>query len=100
ESDAYRSDVEGTITNPEAVVQVSGVRATKTGTNWIARGVPLVDGTNEITATAALGAEVAAASFTVVKGETPLEITITSPADETVTDQSQITVRGHVNLPG
>ncbi len=95
-TEAERIDVSGTISDPAASVSVSGVRATQSGTNWVAHGVPLVEGTNVVLATATLGQETASAAVTVIKGATPVTVTITSPADESVTDRGEITVRGRV----
>ncbi|HTO52102.1 MAG TPA: hypothetical protein VMR50_01855 [Myxococcota bacterium] len=76
-------------------VSVNGVAATLSGSTYSA-SVPLTEGSNTLTATATNAAGSATASVTIKLDTTPPVVTITSPANGTVTAASSTVVTGTV----
>jgi hypothetical protein len=95
--------VSGTVSEPSATVTVNGVAAGLSGTSFVAGGVPLLEGGNIITATAATASgKIGTASVDVVRDLTPPRLSIDHPVDGTVLFDPAVTVSGLVNdiLPG
>ncbi|HEU4455393.1 MAG TPA: Ig-like domain-containing protein, partial [Longimicrobium sp.] len=94
-------DVAGSASDPRLTsVTVNGIAATRTGTTWIARQVPLAEGSNVLTARAEDQAGNAAeATRPVVRDSQAPAIAITDPAPGTVVPGSSITLRGTVGDP-
>ncbi|MCP5057566.1 MAG: hypothetical protein GY937_12695 [bacterium] len=86
--------VSGTHTGATGI-DVNGVAATITGSTWSA-SVPLVEGSNTLTATAvnAFGSD--AASISVTLDSTAPTLTITSPSDGAILASTPVTVSGAV----
>ena len=89
--------VSGKASAPEVDVFVNGISATVTDVNFTVQ-VPLKEGNNTITAVAegpfgSLGTD----SIQVTLDSTPPTMTISSPADGTVTDADSVTVAGMIN---
>ncbi|HEX3553446.1 MAG TPA: Ig-like domain-containing protein [Thermoanaerobaculia bacterium] len=89
-------DVVGSAQDPQlAAVTVNGIAATVTGTTWLARQVPLAEGSNTLTARAEDRAGNAAqATRTLERDSTPPVLAITDPAPGTVVPGASITLRG------
>ncbi|HEX4965393.1 MAG TPA: Ig-like domain-containing protein [Thermoanaerobaculia bacterium] len=89
-------DVVGSAQDPHlGAVTVNGTAATVTGTTWLARQVPLAEGSNTLTAQAQDQAGNAAqATRTVERDSTPPTLAITDPAPGTVVPGASITLRG------
>jgi hypothetical protein len=95
-------DVGGTVSDPAAVVTVNGLAAQVTGTSFTVTGVPLIEGSNLITATAAAGALAGTNSISVVRDLTPPHLSVDHPAGGSVLFAASTTVSGLVNdiVPG
>lgn len=89
--------VTGTIGQASATVQVNGINAVMNGTSFTA-SVPLIEGSNIITAvaTANTGAT-ATASTNVTFDTTPPRVTVQTPLPNIITSQATIAVSGIVN---
>jgi uncharacterized Zn-binding protein involved in type VI secretion len=95
--------VTGTVSDPAAAVTVNGIAAQLSGGGFVAGGVPLLEGGNIITATAATASGlIGTASIEVVRDLTPPRLSIDHPADGSVVFDPVVTVSGLVNdiLPG
>jgi glucodextranase-like protein/carboxypeptidase family protein/Big-like domain-containing protein len=95
--------VSGTVSDPSVTVTVNGVAAGLSGASFVAGGVPLLEGGNIITATAATpSGAIGTASVDVVRDLTPPRLSIDHPADGTILFDPAVTVSGLVNdiLPG
>ncbi len=94
-------DVVGSAQDPRLVgVTVNGIAATLTGTTWVARQVPLAEGSNTLTARAEDRAgNTAEATRAVVRDSQPPVLAITDPAPGTVVPGSSITLRGTASDP-
>jgi hypothetical protein len=89
--------VQGTIGDPSLTVTVNGVNAVKSGTSFSA-SVPLIEGTNTITAVStAPGGSTGSSSVQVFLDTTPPRVTITSPIDGGHTANASVDVTGIVN---
>jgi hypothetical protein len=89
--------VSGTVGDAGATVTVNGIAAPVNGTNFQVT-VPLVEGTNTLTAVAAnTGGTTSTASVQVTLDTTPPQVTIESPGDGLVTGEATVTVAGTVN---
>jgi hypothetical protein len=89
--------VSGTVGDPGASVVVNGVAASGGGGTFQA-SVPLVEGTNTLTAVATnTGGTTSTASVQVTLDTTPPRLTIESPADNLETVDAAVTVSGTVN---
>jgi hypothetical protein len=96
-------DVTGTVADPSAVVAVNGVPAVVTGNRFTAREVPLIEGSNVLTASAILpNGHANTASVNVVRDLTPPHVTIDVPAPGSTLFAPTVTVSGLVNdiVPG
>ena len=95
--------VTGTVSEGSLSVTVNGVVATLDGTTFSAQGVPLIEGGNTVTATAAgaLG-RVATDTIHVVRDLTPPRLAIYRPTADTVVHDAAVAVSGLVNdiVPG
>ena len=99
--DAYLSlspvVVRGQLGDPSLNVTVNGVPATKSGNDFSA-SVPLIEGTNTLTAVAiGTGGASSSDSVQVVLDTTAPRVTITSPADGFRTTEASLAVSGIVN---
>ena len=90
--------VAGFVSDPTALVRVNGVLATVTGAQYVAVGVPLVEGQNLVTATAERGADTAQDSVTVTFNKPPT-IQILDPSDGSLTPNAETDVEGVVDDP-
>ncbi|MFY9822528.1 MAG: DNRLRE domain-containing protein, partial [Thermoanaerobaculia bacterium] len=91
-------DVTGTVSDPAAVVGVNGVPAQMAGNRFTARDVPLIEGSNVLTATAILpNGHAGTASVDVVRDLTPPHVTIDVPGPGSVVFSPVVTVSGLVN---
>jgi glucodextranase-like protein len=89
--------VSGTVGDPQANVTINGVPASVSGGSFQA-SVPLVEGTNTLTAVASnSGGTTSTASLQVTLDTTPPRVTIESPVDGLVTTDASVTVSGSVN---
>ena len=89
--------VQGQIGDPSLNVSVNGIAAAKSG-NTFSASVPLIEGTNTLTAVAtAAGGTTGSNSVQVFLDTTPPRVTITSPVDGGHTTNSSIDVTGIVN---
>ena len=89
--------VTGSIASPGATVAVNGVAAQVSGTSFSA-SIPLVEGSNPITAVAQNAGNVTTtASETVTLDTTPPHVTINAPATNAITTDAAIDVSGIVN---
>jgi hypothetical protein len=90
--------VSGTVSDPAATVSVNGQPATVAGGTFMATGVPLLEGGNILTVTAANAAgHVNTATINVVRDLTPPHLAIAYPQDGTTVFDPAITVSGMVN---
>jgi len=93
--------VSGTLTvtgSGSAAVSVNGVAATVAGSTFTAAGVPLIEGGNTLTATAADGqGHVGTASINVVRDLTPPHVAIYTPTPGATIADSSVVVSGLVN---
>ncbi len=93
--------VSGTVTvtgSGSPAVSVNGVAATVAGSTFTAAGVPLIEGGNTLTATAADGqGHVGTASINVVRDLTPPHVAIYTPAPGVTIADSTVVVSGLVN---
>ncbi|MGZ7062341.1 MAG: IPT/TIG domain-containing protein [Candidatus Angelobacter sp.] len=90
--------VTGTVDDPQAVIFVNGIAATKNGATFTAQGVILREGNNTVTATGTnAGGGVGTASVNVVLDTTPPSVAIDSPSDKVVVTSPQVYVTGLVN---
>jgi uncharacterized Zn-binding protein involved in type VI secretion len=95
---ATTTDVEGTVSGAVTAVDVNGVSAQVSGTTFVARAVPLLEGGNILTAAARdTNGHVGTASINVVRDLTPPRIAIDNPVDGARLLDSTITVSGLVN---
>ncbi len=94
-------DVVGSASDPRLTgVTVNGIATTRTGTSWVARQVPLSEGSNTLTARAEDQAGNAAeAARTVVRDSQPPSLAVTDPAPGTVVPGASITLRGTAGDP-
>lgn len=91
-------DVTGTVSDPQATVEVNGVAATVSGNTFTATAVPLAEGLNLLTATAATAANrVSTAAVTVVRDTVAPQVRIDFPADDAVVQQAAISVTGMIH---
>src|SRR4029450_10917626 len=89
--------VQGQIGDPGLNVSVNGIAASKSG-NTFSASVPLIEGTNTITAVAtAAGGTTGSSSVEEFLDTTPPRVTITSPNDGGHTTNSSVNVTGIVN---
>jgi hypothetical protein len=89
--------VQGQLGDPSLNVSVNGIAATKSG-NTFSASVPLIEGTNTITAiSVAAGGAAGSSSVHVFLDTTPPRVTITSPRDGGHTTDSSVDVTGIVN---
>jgi hypothetical protein len=89
--------VQGTIGDPTLSVSVNGIPAAKSGTTFSA-SVPLIEGTNTITAVAtSAGGTTGSSSVEVFLDTTPPRVTITAPTDGGHTTNAAVDVTGIVN---
>jgi len=94
-----RIDVAGRVTSPgTARVEVNGVLATVVGGSYLAPQVELVEGANELVATATEGTGSASASTTVTFNAPPIG-TITSPRNGAFLQDPSVDVVGVVDDP-
>lgn len=96
-------DVEGTVSAGVSAVAVNGDPATLTGTSFLAKDVPLIEGGNTVTATATdANGHVATATIHVVRDLTPPRVAIYQPAPGSVVREGTVSVSGLVNdiVPG
>jgi hypothetical protein len=90
--------VTGTVSDPASAVTVNGIAAQLSGGRFVAGGVPLLEGGNILTATAATASGlIGTASIEVVRDLTPPRLSIDHPADGTVVFDPVVTVSGLVN---
>lgn len=90
--------VTGTVDRPVASVIVNGVPASLSGQDFTAPGVPLREGHNLLTATAADAAgNVGSGSVTVTLDSTPPTVRIDAPTEGAVVTAAQVTVTGMIN---
>ncbi|HEX6904369.1 MAG TPA: Ig-like domain-containing protein [Thermoanaerobaculia bacterium] len=94
-------DVVGSASDPRLTgVTVNGIATTRTGTSWVAKQVPLTEGTNTLTARAEDQAGNAAeAARTVVRDSQAPSLAVTDPAPGTVVPGASITLRGTASDP-
>jgi RHS repeat-associated protein len=94
-------DVVGSAQDPHlASVAVNGIAATVTGTSWVARQVPLAEGSNSLVARAEDAAGNASeATRAVVRDSQPPDLAVTDPAPGTVVPGASITLRGTASDP-
>jgi hypothetical protein len=89
--------VTGTVGSPGASVVVNGISATVTSTSWSAQ-VPILEGTNTLTAVAtSTGGTVATASVQVTLDTTPPRIAFSAPEPDSVTANATVNVSGIIN---
>jgi hypothetical protein len=89
--------VSGTMGDPGATVAVNGIAATGGGGTFLAT-VPLLEGTNTLTAVATnANGSTTTASVQVTLDTTPPRLTVTEPADGLVTIASTVAVSGLIN---
>ena len=90
--------VSGTVDDDAAVVDVNGIPAAVSAGTFITAGVPLTEGVNQLTASAANAAGGhAETSISVVLDTTAPVISIDTPADGAVVSSPSITVSGAVD---
>jgi len=97
--------VSGTVDDPAATVLVNGIAATVTpgsgpgaSASWVAsQPVPVVEGTNIISATATKGASVGNDSIQVIVDTTPPVVTVETPRNGARLTSLQVDVAGLVN---
>ncbi|MGH7484308.1 MAG: DNRLRE domain-containing protein, partial [bacterium] len=90
-------DVAGTVSDAGAVM-VNGVAAGVSGTSFIARDVPLIEGGNTLTGTATdSNGHVSTASINVVRDLTPPRLAISFPRDGSSLLEPTVAVTGLVN---
>lgn len=95
---ATTTDVSGSVNDPGAVVTVNGVPAEVSGTTFLARGVPLIEGGNILTATAQDAAgHMGSDSINVVRDLTAPRLAIHYPKDGATLFEPSVTVSGMVN---
>lgn len=88
--------VRGTVDNPDAAVTINGISVPLNGGSFVAL-VPLTEGTNTLTALAAIpGGNSGTASVSVTLDTTPPHVTIDAPQGGVTTDAA-VTVSGAVN---
>lgn len=94
-------DVVGSASDPRLTgVTVNGIATTRTGTSWVAKQVPLAEGSNTLTARAEDQAGNAAeAARTVVRDSQAPALAVTDPAPGTVVPGASITLRGTAGDP-
>jgi len=91
-------DVSGTVSDPAATVTVNGIPASVSGKSFTAQGVPLIEGSNILTASAlSANGHAGTASINVVRDLTAPRVTIDYPRSGAVLFDSTITVSGLVN---
>lgn len=89
--------VQGTVDDPNAMVTINGATAAASGGTF-SLSVPLVEGTNTLTAVATnAGGNQGSASIDVTLDTTPPHVTIDSPGSGTTTTSGTVTVTGIVN---
>lgn len=89
--------VSGTVDDPTATVTVNSVQAAVVNGNF-SLALPLAEGPNVVTASAASGTgAVGTSSIGVTLDTTPPHVTITSPPDQFVTTDASISIAGSVN---
>lgn len=89
--------VRGTIGDPSLNISVNGIQATKSGTEFTA-SVPLIEGTNTLTAVASTPSGASSSdSLQVVLDTTAPRVTIASPTEGFRTTDASINVSGIVN---
>ncbi len=88
--------VTGTVANASSTVNVNNIAAQVSGTTFSV-SVPLREGVNTLTAVALNGSTSATASETVTLDTTPPHVTIDTPANNSITTDSTISVAGIVN---
>jgi hypothetical protein len=89
--------VSGTMGDPAAAVTVNGIAATSGGGTFLAT-VPLLEGTNTLTAVATnSNGSTTTASVQVTLDTTPPRLTVTEPSDGLVTIASTVAVSGLIN---
>lgn len=89
--------VRGTVDDPNATVTINGASAVDSGGTF-SLTVPLVEGTNTLTAVATnIGGNQGSASIVVTLDTTPPHVTIDFPPSGSVTTDSAVTVTGLVN---
>lgn len=92
-------DVSGTVSDETPVsLSVNGISAVVTGETFHVTGIPLQFGPNTLIASATdLGANTASYSITVTRKDlTPPQLTITAPADASITEAESLAVSGTV----
>lgn len=91
-------DVTGELTLAPDVVSVNGVVAEVTGTTFVARDVPLIEGGNLVTASALMpDGRVGSATINVVRDTTAPRIDVRSPRDRALLVADTVVVSGLVN---
>ena len=89
--------VTGTVGSPGATVAVNGIAATVTGTTWNAQ-VPILEGTNTLTAVAtSAGGTVSTSSVQVTLDTTPPRLAFSAPEPDSVTANATVNVSGIIN---
>jgi hypothetical protein len=89
--------VNGVLGSAGAAVRINGVEASVSGTTWTAQ-VPILEGTNTLTAVATYPAgTVSTASVQVTLDTTPPRLSITTPNDGATTTAATVDVSGIVN---
>ena len=87
----------GTVSDPNATVTVNGLSAFVSGGTFNVQ-MPLIEGTNTLTAVAKnAGGNQATASIVVTLDTTPPHVSVTTPANNSTTTDSSISVSGIVN---
>lgn len=90
-------EVQGTVDDPGATVEVAGLPATVVGNSWVVPSLPLNEGGNLLTAVASKGNRVGTASIQVFRDSTPPRLHVTTPTDGAVVTTPQVIVTGLVN---
>ncbi len=91
-------DVAGSVSGVVHTVSVNGMMAEITGSTFVARGIPLLEGGNVLTATATdARGHVGSASLNVVRDLTPPRLTIDNPVDGARLFETMVTVSGLIN---
>lgn len=89
--------ITGTVDDPDATVTVNSIQAAAVGGGFSV-ALPLAEGPNTVTATAASATgAIGTATLTVTLDTTPPHVTVTSPPDRFVTVDPSIDVTGIVN---
>ena len=88
--------VTGTVDDPTATITVNSVQAAVVNGSF-SLALPLAEGPNTITASAAAAGAVGTASIAVTLDTTPPRVTITSPPNQFVTTEAAISVAGNIN---